>query len=53
MINCYKDFEEPSNFLIPIEAETESNKLINVNELGKHFIGFYENGIHKTYNFTL
>ena len=53
LIDCTKDFEFPSNFLSPVNPLIEANSVVNIDGKGKKFVAFYEEGIHKIYNFTL
>lgn len=53
LIDCESDFAPLDIFLEAITVEIEANNVINVDGLGRHFVAFYEPGVHKTYNFTL
>ena len=53
LVDCEKDFVPLDIFLEAVTVEIEANNVINIDGLGKHFVSFYESGVHKTYNFTL
>ena len=53
LIDCMKDFEQTDNFLSPVNPLIEANSVVNIDGKGKHFVAFYEEGVHKIYNFTL
>ena len=53
MVDCERDFSPLDLFLEPVNVGILANNVINVDGLGRHFVAFYEQGVHKTYNFTL
>ena len=53
LIDCEKDLVPLDIFLEAVNVDIEANNVINVDGLGRHFVAFYEPGVHKTYNFTL
>ena len=53
LVDCTKDFTPPEVFLEPVTSAIEANNVINVDGYGRHFVAFYEPGVHKTYDFTL
>ena len=53
MVDCERDFFPLDIFLESVDVGILANDVINVDGLGRHFVTFYEPGIHKTYNFTL
>ena len=53
LVDCEKDIVPLDIFLEAVPEEIEANNVINIDELGRHFVAFYEPGVDKTYNFTL
>ena len=53
LVDCEKDFVPLDIFLEAEIAEIDANNVINIDGLGRHFVAFYEPGVHKKYTFKL